>query len=90
MTNMFDNKTVKYIQIGKNIMKFDEIELYDNYGNLFKRIPYTVQKEGYDWGLVKYHGALIYVPKNLIITEKDQQKETKKQKRMLANYEDLI
>ena len=68
----------------------DYIELYDNYGNLFKRIPYPVQTEGYDWFLVKHHGQLIYVPKSLIITEKDVKKEEKKQKYILANYEDLI
>ncbi len=68
----------------------DYIELYDNYGNLFKRISYPVQKEGYDWFLVKYHGQLIYVPKNLIITEKDVQKAEKKQKYTLDSYEDLI
>ena len=68
----------------------DCIELYDNYGNLFKRILYSVQTEGYDWFLVKYHGQLIYVPKNLIITEKDVKKAEKKQKYTLDNYEDLV
>ncbi len=74
----------------KIMINFDEIELYDNYGTLLKRVPYRIVNEGYDWFLVRHHGKLVYVPKGIIVTEKDVKKEVKKQKRILVNYEDLI